>query len=136
MPSEPKTKPTDASVEAFLDAVEHPVRREDGKVVAKMLAEVSGEAPVMWGPSIVGYGSCRMSTGDWPVVGFSPRKANMVLYVLTGVAEEQDLLDRLGPHKTGKACLYINKLSSVDQGILRKLAELSVSITRHRYPSR
>ncbi len=135
MAAEPKTKPTDASVDAFLDAVENPGRREDGKVVAKMLAEVSGETPVMWGPSIVGYGSCRMSTGDWPVVGFSPRKANMVLYVLSGVAEEQDLLDRLGPHKTGKACLYINRLSTVDLDVLRKLAELSVSTTRRRYPS-
>jgi len=135
MAAEPKTKPTDASVDAFLDAVENPGRREDGKVVAKMLAEVSGETPVMWGPSIVGYGSCRMSKGDWPVVGFSPRKANMVLYVLSGVAEEQDLLDRLGPHKTGKACLYINRLSTVDLDVLRKLAELSVSTTRRRYPS-
>ena len=136
MPAEPKTKPTDASVEAFLEAVENPIRREDGKVVAKMLAEVSGEAPVMWGPSIVGYGSYKGPTGDWPIVGFSPRKANMVLYVLSGVAEEQDLLDRLGPHKTGKSCLYIGKLSNIDMGVLRKLAELSVSIMRHRYPAR
>lgn len=136
MPSEPKTKPTDASVEAFLDAVENPVRREDGKVIAKMLAEVSGETPVMWGASIVGYGSYKGPTGDWPIVGFSPRKANLVLYVLSGVAEELDLLDRLGPHKTGKSCLYIGKLSSVDLGVLRKLAELSVSIMRHRYPAR
>lgn len=136
MAAEPKTKPTDASVEAFLDAVEKPQRREDGKVVAEMLAEVTGEKPVMWGPSIVGYGSCRMSTGDWPVVGFSPRKGDLVLYVLTGVAEEQDLLDRLGPHKTGKSCLYINKLANVDLGVLRKLAELSVSITRDRYPAK
>jgi len=135
MPPEPKTKPTDASVEVFLDAVENPVRREDGKVVAKMLAEVSGETPVMWGPSIVGYGSYKGPTGDWPIVGFSPRKANLVLYVLSGVAEELDLLDRLGPHKTGKSCLYIGKLSSVDLGVLRKLAELSVSIMRHRYPA-
>ena len=135
MPSEPKTKPTDASVEAFLDAVENPIRREDGKVIAKMLAEVSGEAPVLWGPSIVGYGSYRGPTGDWPIVGFSPRKANMVLYVLSGVAEEQDLLDRLGPHKTGKSCLYIGKFSNVDMDVLRRLAELSVSIMRHRYPA-
>jgi hypothetical protein len=134
MPSEPKTKPTDASVDAFLDAVDHPVRRADGKVVAEMLAEVSGEPPVMWGPSIVGYGRYKSPTGDWPIVGFSPRKGNMVLYVLRGVAEEQDLLDRLGPHKTGKACLYINKLSSVDLGVLRRLAELSVAIMRDRHP--
>ena len=90
MPSEPKTKPTDASVEAFLDAVENPVRREDGKVIAKLLAEVTGEKPVLWGGSIIGYGSYKGPTGDWPIVGFSPRKANMVLYVLSGVAEELD----------------------------------------------
>ena len=136
MAYEPKTKPTDASVDAFLDAVENPVRREDGKIIAQMLAEVSGEAPVMWGPSIVGYSSYKGPTGDWPIVGFSPRKANLGLYVLSGVAEELDLLDRLGPHKTGKCCLYIGKLSSVDLGVLRKLAELSVSITRDRYPAR
>ena len=136
MPAEPKTKPTDASVEAFLDAVENPIRREDGKVIAKLLAEVTGEKPVLWGGSIIGYGSYKGPTGDWPIVGFSPRKANMVLYVLSGVAEELDLLDRLGPHKTGKSCLYIGKLSSVDLGVLRKLAELSVSITRDRYPAR
>jgi hypothetical protein len=135
VPTEPKTKPTDASVETFLDAVENPVRREDGKVIAEMLTEVTGEAPVLWGGSIIGYGSYKGPTGDWPIVGFSPRKANMVLYVLSGVAEELDLLDRLGPHKTGKSCLYIGKLSGVDLGVLRKLAELSVSIMRHRHPA-
>lgn len=103
MAYEPKTKPTDASVEAFLDAVEHPGRREDGKVVAAMLAEVSGEKPVLWGPSIVGYGSWKTPSGDWPIVGFSPRKANLVLYVLMGNGHEDDLLARLGPHKTGKS---------------------------------
>lgn len=135
MPSEPKTKPTDASVEAFLNAVENAGRREDGKVVARMLAEVSGEQPVMWGPSIVGYGVYKGKTGDWPRIGFSPRKGNMVLYVLTGVAEEQDLLDRLGKHRTGKGCLYINRLADVDEGILRRMAELCISIMRDRYPA-
>jgi len=135
MPSEPKTKPTDASVADFLDAVPHPGRREDGKVVAAMLAEVSGETPVMWGPSIVGYGSYRGATGDWPIIGFSPRKANLVLYVLMGGAQEASLLDRLGPHRTGSACLYIGRLSSVDQGVLRQLAELCVATMRERYPA-
>jgi hypothetical protein len=134
MASEPKTKPTDASVDDFLEAVEHPGRREDGKVVAKLLAEVSGQPPVMWGPSIVGYGSYRSPTGDWPRIGFSPRKGNMVLYVLTGVAEEQDLLDRLGAHKTGKACLYINRLKDVDVDVLRRLAQLSMDIMDARHP--
>ncbi|ATQ41369.1 DUF1801 domain-containing protein [Caulobacter mirabilis] len=135
MASEPKTKPTDASVADFLEAVPHPGRREDGKVIAAMLTEVTGEQPVMWGPSIVGYGRYRGATGDWPRIGFSPRKGNMVLYVLTGVAEEADLLDRLGPHKTGKACLYINRLADVDVGVLRRMAELCLSIMKDRYPA-
>lgn len=135
MAAEPKTRPTTASVEAFLDAVEHPGRREDGKVVAKMLEAVTGERPVMWGPSIVGYGSCRMSTGDWPIVGFSPRKANMVLYVLMGDADQGDLLARLGPHRTGKSCLYIGRLSSVDEDVLRQLAERCVATMRAKYPA-
>ncbi len=135
MAYEPKTKPTDASVEAFLDAVEHPGRREDGKVVAAMLAEVSGEKPVLWGPSIVGYGSWKTPSGDWPIVGFSPRKANLVLYVLMGNGHEDDLLARLGPHKTGKSCLYINRLSSIDLGVLRQLAERCVATMRAKYPS-
>ncbi len=135
MAAEPKTRPTTASVEAFLDAVDHPGRREDGKVVAKMLEAVTGERPVMWGPSIVGYGSCRMSTGDWPIVGFSPRKANMVLYVLMGDADQGDLLARLGPHRTGKSCLYIGRLSSVDGDVLRQLAERCVATMRAKYPA-
>lgn len=135
MATEPKTRPTTASVEAFLDAVDHPGRREDGKVVAKMLEAVTGERPVMWGPSIVGYGSCRMSTGDWPIVGFSPRKANMVLYVLMGDADQGDLLARLGPHRTGKSCLYIGRLSSVDEDVLRQLAERCVATMRAKYPA-
>lgn len=135
MASEPKTRPTDVPVSDFLDTVDHPGRREDGKAVARILEEVAGEKPVMWGPAIVGYGSYRGPTGDWPLLAFSPRKANMVLYILSGVAEEQDLLDRLGPHKTGKGCLYLNRLATVDAGVLRKLAELRLSIMRDRYPA-
>ena len=84
MAVEPKTKPTDASVADFLDAVTHPGRREDGKVIAALMSEISGEKPVMWGPSIVGYGRYRGPTGDWPIIGFSPRKANLVLYIMRG----------------------------------------------------
>jgi len=134
MASEPKTKPTDASVEAFLDAVEHPVRRADGKVVARMLADVAGEPPVMWGESIVGYGSYKSPTGDWPILGFSPRKANLVLYIMTGFAEQIALLDRLGKYKTGAGCLYINKLADVDEDVLREMAEMSLAWTRRKHP--
>ncbi|MDO9223276.1 MAG: DUF1801 domain-containing protein [Caulobacter sp.] len=135
MPAEPKTKPTNASVADFLDAVPHPGRREDGKVVAAMMAEVSGEKPVMWGPSIVGYGSYRGSTGDWPMIGFSPRKANLVLYLMSGFEGHDDLMARLGKHRTSVACLYLNRLADVDMAVLRRLAEGSVKAMREKYPS-
>ncbi|WP_296816078.1 DUF1801 domain-containing protein [Brevundimonas sp.] len=129
MAAEPKTKPTDVPVEDFIAAVDNPTRRADALVVRDMLAEVTGEQPVMWGPSIIGYGSYRGPTGDWPITGFSPRKANTVLYVL-GFPGQDELLARLGKHKTGNACLYINRLSDVDLGVLRQIAERSVAATR------
>lgn len=135
MAAEPKTKPTDASVEAFLDAVAHAGRREDGKAVAKMLAEVSGEKAVMWGPSIVGYGSYKGPTGDWPIIGFSPRKANLVLYFSKGFEGADALVERLGKVKKSVGCLYVNKLSDLDQGVLRELAVRSVQHMREAYPS-
>jgi len=134
MASEPKTKPTDASVADFLDAVEHPGRREDGKVVAAMMAEISGQKAIMWGPSIVGYGSYKGPTGDWPRIGFSPRKANLVLYMMPGFEAQADLLGRLGKHKTGASCLYLNRLADVDMGVLRELASGSVRMMREKYP--
>jgi hypothetical protein len=134
MAAEPKTKPTGVPVEDFLAAVDNPKRRADAEVVKAMLAEVSGEQPVMWGPSIVGYGSYRGPTGDWPIVGFSPRKAQLVLYVL-GFPGQDELLARLGKHKTGSACLYINKLDDVDMAVLREMAERCVSWMREKYPA-
>ena len=129
MASEPKTRPTDVPVEDFIAAVDNPTRRADALVVRDMLAEVTGEQPVMWGPSIIGYGSYRGPTGDWPIVGFSPRKANLVLYVL-GFEGQDELLGKLGKHKTGNSCLYINRLSDVDTGVLREITERSVAHTR------
>ena len=133
MPAEPKTRPTDVPVADFIAAVENPKRRADAEVVRAMLAEVSGEPAVMWGPSIVGYGSYRGPTGDWPIVGFSPRKAQTVLYVL-GFPGQDELLARLGKHKTGSSCLYINRLEDVDMGVLREMAARSVAWTRERHP--
>lgn len=135
MPYEPKTKPTDASVADFLDAVPHAGRREDGKWIAAMMAEVSGETPVLWGPSIVGFGTCRMKTGDWPLIGFSPRKANMVFYLSSEFEGYDDLMARLGKHRTSVACLYINRLADVDRAVLHELTVESVKATRARYPS-
>ena len=135
MAAEPKTKPTDVPVADFIAAVDNPKRRADAEVVQQMLSEVSGEQPVMWGPSIVGYGSFRGPTGDWPIIGFSPRKAQLVLYIMPGFGERADLMARLGKHKAGGSCLYINKLEDVDQDVLRELAGHAVSWMRQKYPA-
>lgn len=135
MASEPKTRPTDASVEDFIAAVENPRRQADARVINALLTEVSGEEPVMWGPAIIGYGSYRGPTGDWPRIGFSPRKANLSLYVtMPGSQEHAPLLARLGKHKTSVACLYINKLDDIDLGVLRELATQTVEAMRRKYP--
>ena len=96
-------------------------RRKDAKAIDKMFREVTGEKPAMWGPSIIGYGSYDSPSGAWPRSGFSPRKANLVLYVLSDYRGRDALLKKLGKHKTGKSCLYINKLADVDEGVLREL---------------
>lgn len=125
--SEPKTRPTDASVEAFLDAATPAQRREDGFTLLEIMREITGEQPVMWGPSIVGFGSQPLvyASGrevDWPVVAFSPRKASLVLYI----DHDPDLLARLGKHKLGKGCLYVTKLADVDEAVLREMIARSV----------
>lgn len=129
--AEPKTKPTGASVEDFLAAAPAN-RRDDARVLSRMLAEITGEAPVMWGPSIVGFGTYRQRyasgrTGDWPVVGFSPRNASLVLYVSREFDGADALLARLGPHEVTKACLYVKRLSALDLGVLRELITRGVA---------
>lgn len=135
MAAEPKTKPTDVPVSDFIAAVEHPVRRADAEVIRAMLEQVTGEKPVMWGPSIVGYGSYKGPTGDWPIIGFSPRKAELVLYFMGGYAEQAALLARLGKHRTSVSCLYVKKLSDIDMAVLREMAERAVAEMRERYPA-
>jgi hypothetical protein len=117
----PKTTRTKASVAAFLSAVENEQRRKDAKAVAKMMQEASGEKPAMWGTAIVGFGSYKAGANDWPLIGFSPRKAALVLYLKTGAAGTEALMAKLGKHKAGKGCVYINKLSDVDEKALRAL---------------
>ncbi len=119
--AEPKTQKTKASVAAFIAAIEDETRRKDAKALDKMFRELTGEKPAMWGPSIVGYGAYDSSTGAWPRLGFSPRKGNLVLYVLTAAKDQAHLLAKLGKNKTGKSCLYINKLSDIDEAVLRKV---------------
>ena len=121
-----KTTATGASVEEFLSAVEHPVRRRDGLRLHTMMAEATGQPAGMWGPTIVGYGRYHYKyatgrEGDAPAVGFSPRKASLSLYGLSYGPESAGLLARLGKHKTGAGCLYINKLDDVDGAVLTEL---------------
>ena len=133
--AEPKTKPTDLPVADFIAAVDHPRRRADAEVVRTLFAEVTGEAPVMWGASIVGYGSYRGPTGDWPLIAFSPRKAHLVLYVMGDFAARAELISRLGKYKTKGGCIYITRLDDVNQGVLRELAISSLACMREKYPN-
>lgn len=129
---EPKTRPTDASVEAFIAAIPDEKKRLDAQKLIDIFREITNEKPVMWGPSIIGFGSQRLKYAsgqelDWPIIGFSPRKANLVLYLsLDGYAKYDDLLSKLGKHSTGKACLYIKRISDVDENVLRELITASV----------
>ena len=130
--AELKTQRNDASVTEFLDSVEHEGRRQDSLAVLEMMREIAGEAPAMWGSSIVGFGSYHYKyasgrEGEWFLVGFSPRKQNLTLYIMSGFEEYDALLGRLGKFKTGKSCLYINKLADVDIPTLRELVARSVA---------
>ena len=131
--AEAKTKPTIVSVDAFIAAVEKPVRREDATAVCDMMERVTGEPATMWGPSIIGFGSYHYKyasghEGDTCRVGFSPRAANLVFYV-GDFPEYAVLLYRLGKHKRGEGCLYLNKLADVDLAVLEKIIERSYFAT-------
>lgn len=133
-----KTKPTKVSVMAFLDSLPDAGRRADALVLIDMMQRATGEKPVMWGPSIIGFGSYhyRYDSGrecDSPVVGFSPRKAALVLYIVPGFTGAEPLLVKLGKHTTGKSCLYVKRLADVDPEILRQLVEQSVAAVRAKY---
>ena len=133
--AENKTKPTKLSVTAFINALSDPVRRADAKTLAKLMQNAFGEKPRMWGPSIIGFGSCHYKydsgrEGDMPVIAFSPRKAATVLYGLIGSSEAKLLLPKLGKHSTGKGCLYIKKLSDVDLQTLEVMIVKSLAAKR------
>ena len=133
--AEAKTKPTHVSVDAFLDAVEHPQRRADGHEVRQMMERITGEPAVMWGPSIVGFGTYHYKyasghEGDMCRVGFSPRAAKLVLYV-GGFADYEAMLERLGKYKRSKACLYLNKLADVDRVVLEEIIQRTYDAADH-----
>ena len=131
---EPKTRPTKASVTRFLDGIDDEDRRRDCKTLVKMMRAVTGEAPTMWGPSIIGFGTrhLRYASGrelDWPILGFSPRKTDLTLYILSGFEKHGALMKKLGKHKTSKSCLYVKRLSDIDLPTLEQLMRMGVAGT-------
>ncbi len=138
--AELKTKPNEASVESFLSSVENEARRRDAFAALELLKSVTGEEPVMWGGSIVGFGSYHYRyasgrEGDWPLAGFSPRKRALTIYIMAGFRGCDELMARLGKHRAGKSCLYVAKLEDIDMAVLRELVERSVAEVSARYPS-
>lgn len=138
--AENKTKPTAISVDAFIGAVAHPVRQADARVVLEMMTRVTGEPATMWGPSIIGFGSYHYRyesghEGDMCRIGFSPRAANLVLYIMPGFADEAARLAALGKHKIGKSCLYVNRLTDVDLTVLEAMVHDAWEWMKTRYPT-
>jgi Domain of unknown function (DU1801) len=134
--AEQKTRPSDADVDAFLDAVPDDRRRADARALCALMADTTGDPPVLWGPSIVGFGSYHYRydsghEGDAPLTCFSPRKQHLVVYLVDGFEDRhRTLVERLGPHKAGKGCLYVKRLDDVDLGVLRQLIDRSVRVHR------
>lgn len=129
--AELKTRPEETSVPQFLASIADENRRRDCEAIAELMQDVTGAAPVMWGASIVGFGRYHYRydsgrEGDWMLVGFSPRKKDITLYLMAGFERFPDLMQRLGKHRTGKSCLYVKKLDDVDRMVLRELVQSSV----------
>lgn len=136
--AELKTKPHDGDVLKFINSVDNEKRRKDALVVLEIMKEVTREKPVMWGPSIIGFGSYHYKygsgrEGDMPLAGFSPRKQSLVLYIMSGFERGKELMEKLGKYKTGKSCLYVNKLEDIDMEILKKLIAGSVKYMKDKY---
>ena len=133
-----KTQPTEVDPSEFIDAIEHDTRREDAKVLLELMGRLTGCEPKMWGPTIVGFGRYHYKyesgrEGDWLMVGFSPRKANQVIYLMPGYHDLDDQLARLGKHKIGKSCLYINKLADVDLAVLEEMVQHALDVLHENY---
>lgn len=133
-----KTKPEEVPVDEFLEGVTDPVKRADSDRLIELMTKVTGEPATMWGPSIIGFGqyhyrSAAGTEGDTALVGFSPRKAAISLYTSTDSDTRADLLGRLGKHKTGVGCIYVKRLSDIDEAVLAELIEKSVAFTRSQH---
>lgn len=135
--AELKTKQTDESVTTFLNTVPDETKRKDCFEILEMMRQATGLQPKMWGTSIIGFGSYHYKyesghEGDMCLIGFSPRKQNIVLYGTGGAGRNDDLLQKLGKHKTGKGCLYVNKLTDVNVDILKKLLKVSFEYSKKK----
>ena len=129
--AELKTKKNESSVTKFLDGVKDEKKRQDSYTILKLMKQITKAEPKMWGTSIIGFGSYHYKyasgrEGDWFVTGFSPRKQNLTLYIMSGISKYPDLLKKLGKFKTGKGCLYINKIEDIDIKTLKELIKQSV----------
>ncbi len=136
--SENKTKQTEASPADFIASVDHPRRREDGLVLLEFFNDVTGLEPRMWGDSIVGYGRYYYKydsgrEGEFMLTGFSPRKSALSFYVMSGFRNKPEKMKRLGKHKTGRACLYVNKLADIDMDVLKEIILEDLDYMRSKY---
>lgn len=137
--AENKTKPTKASVTGYIAAIKNDAHREDCEAVVKMMTRVTKEKPVMWGPTMIGFGKCHYKyesgrEGDMFLAGFASRQGNVVVYLAPYLLEKDKRLAKLGPHKHGKSCLYIKKLEDVDVKVLEQLVKDSVAEVKRLYP--
>lgn len=136
--SDLKTKPNSKDVDTLIANIEKEGKREDSKKILEIMREITGRMPVMWGDSMIGFGSYHYKydsgrEGDWFITGFSPRKQNISIYIMSGFSDYEKLLKQLGKHKTGKSCLYINKLEDIDQDILREMITRSIEFMESKY---
>lgn len=133
--TENKTKPTEQDVDSFLKQVESTQKQQDCQKILSMMQKATGAEPKMWGDSMIGFGQYHYKyasgrEGDWFLTGFAPRKQNISLYIMAGFKRYEELMSKLGKYKTGKSCLYINKLADVDVEVLEKLIELSAAYVK------
>lgn len=137
--AEAKTRPTAESVQSFLKTIPDPARRHDAEAIVRLMASATGQPAVMWGPAIIGFGSYHYvyesgREGDAPIVAFSPRKQNFALYLTGLLQEDPSLLEALGEYTTGKGCLYLKRVTDVDESILKSLVTRTFEMTRRKYP--
>jgi hypothetical protein len=137
--AELKTKETDTSVDAYIDAIDNEVRRDDCRALVKLMKQVTKSEPKMWGTSIVGFGKYHYKyasghEGDSCLTGFASRKKDLTMYITAGFDEHAELLSRLGKFKSGKGCLYVKRLDDIDKSVLKQLLTASVKRMKALYP--